>query len=109
MLFLAFGLLQSGVLLGVDFGKTGQLLAQAAQFLFEVVAAAALSLEGFAEAVRAREVGGFSGFAGNRISAATAVIRSRFQIAGVCLAQLQQVVAVSGAAARAGAAGGGGA
>jgi hypothetical protein len=50
VLLLAFGLLQTGVLLGVDLREAGQLLPQPAQFFFEVVAAAALGLEGFAEA-----------------------------------------------------------
>ena len=50
MLLLAFGLLQAGVLLGVDFREASQLLPQAMQFFFELVAAAALGLEGFTEA-----------------------------------------------------------
>ena len=51
VLLLACGLLQTGVLLGVDLRETSQLLPQPAQFFLEVVAAAALGLEGFAEAV----------------------------------------------------------
>ena len=36
VLLLAFGLLQAGVFLGVDLGKTGQLLPQAAQLSIRV-------------------------------------------------------------------------
>ncbi len=49
-LLLAFGLLQAGVLLGVDLGEAVELLPQGADFFFELVAFAAFSPQGFSEA-----------------------------------------------------------
>ena len=49
-LLLAFGLLQAGVLLGVDLGEAVELLPQGADFFFELVALAAFGAQGFSEA-----------------------------------------------------------
>ena len=43
-LLLTLGLLQVGVLLGIDLREAGRLLAQAPQFLFQLIAAAAFGL-----------------------------------------------------------------
>ena len=87
MLLLAFGLLQAGVLLGVDLREAGQLLPQPAQFFFKVVAAATLGLEGLAETITAGRLGWFIG-GGCRIRA-TAVIGLRaVLLAGLRVAEV---------------------
>ena len=58
MLLLPFRLLQAGVFLRVDLRETGQLLAQAAQFLLQLVAAAAFGLERFCQAIAALSAAG---------------------------------------------------
>jgi len=101
VLLLAFGLLQTGVLLGIDLREAGQLLPQPAQLLFKVVAAAALGLEGLAEAIAAGSLGGFIG-SGCRIRAGAVLGLRAVLLAGLRALEVQEFVAITSAAGGAG-------